>query len=78
MQQAIVLNDACLGSADYTGCAAVYHGIITKGLQATEQALVDLVSELLSHRTNANGDMAVVRVRTQCCRFALSGTRVVA
>ena len=57
-----MLNDACLGSADYQGCTAVYHGVMSKGLQATEQTLVDLVGELLSHRTDANGDMAIVRV----------------
>ena len=71
MQQAIVLNDACLGSADYVGCSAVYHGVMTKGLQATEQTLVDLVGELLARRTNANDNMTIVTVRNYLSRAEL-------
>ena len=68
VQQNIILTDACAGVANPVACAGVYHGLLTKGLQATLITYANLLPELLSRRGTADGDLDVARVRASDSR----------
>ncbi len=77
-QQSIILNDACLGTANPAACSSAYFGIMSKGFQSTIQTYLDLCRELAISRGSADGDMEVVKVfsSTRACSSWCAGITV--
>ncbi len=62
VQRDIMLVNACPATSDPAGCAALYSGLLTKGLFTATESFSHLYRDLLEMRGLANGNFTVVQV----------------
>ena len=67
-----MLSNACVGAVDKDRCAAVFFGVLTKGLQAAMQTYARVVRSLLATRNSEMSPSPIdplAAVRSRCYRM---------